>query len=297
MWKVGIIGTENSHAMAFARILNLPDPQTGKPPYEDIRVVGVYGPDMDTAQDVKDQAQVNFIADSPEDFFGRVDTMMVTCRKGSLHEQYARPFMEAGMPLFIDKPFTSDWEQAARFARDARERGVLLAGGSGCKYAWDVLLLQHKRQELCAAGKLLSAAVNFSADRDSIYDGFYFYAPHLTEIALTVFGYDVRSVHAFESRGGVVAVLRYDGFDATLHYTRGSSASTCVLFGKEGNVCREIDISLIYRHEVDRFAEMLHTGKMPVDYPELIGHVALIHAVLESLQSGKEAVVERLERV
>ena len=41
---------------------------------------------------------------------------------------------------------------------------------------------------------------------------------------------------------------------------------------------------------------MLHTGKMPVDYPELVGHVAVIGAVLESLKSGKEAAVARLER-
>ena len=296
MWKVGIIGTENSHAMAFAKILNLPEPQTGKVPYEDIRVVGVYGPDEETARDVKEQAQVDFIAGRPEDFFGRVDAMMITCRKGSLHAQYARPFLEKGMPLFIDKPFTSDWEQAAGLARDARSHGVPLAGGSGCKYAYDVLMLQNRRRQLSAEGKLLSGAVNFSADRDSIYDGFYFYAPHLTEIALTVFGYDVRSVHAFESAGGVVAVLHYEGFDASLHYTRNSSVSTCVLFGKEGNICREIDISLIYRHEVDHFAGMLHTGKMPVDYPELVGHVAVIGAVLESLKSGKEAAVARLER-
>ena len=68
MWKVGIIGTENLHAMAFAKILNLPDPQTGKRPYGDIRVVGVYGPDMDTAQAVKEQAQAEFIAERPEDY-------------------------------------------------------------------------------------------------------------------------------------------------------------------------------------------------------------------------------------
>jgi len=294
MIRVGIIGTENSHAMAFAKILNLPDPVTGKRPYEDVKIVGVYGAQRETAEAVKKEGAVDFIADSPEDFFGKVDAMMVTSRKGSLHYDFAMPFIRAGLPVFIDKPVTADWNQAVLLANEAKKQGVPLAGGSGCKYAWDVQLLKNKRMELEAEGKLLSGAVNFSADRDCEYDGFYFYAPHLTEIGVTVFGKDIRSVQAFESEGGIVAVLEYDRFHATLHYTKNSSVSTCVLFGKNDNYCRELDISLIYRHEVDRLVNMLRTGEMPVGYGELIQHVSVIHAVLESLKTGKQVKVESL---
>lgn len=294
MIRIGIIGTENSHAMAFAKILNLPDPNTGKHAHEDVRVVGVYGPDRETAKAVQKEGEVAFIADTPEDFFGKVDAMMITCRKGSLHYDYALPFIRAGIPLFIDKPITADWDQAVSLVKEAGQRGVPLAGGSGCKYAWDVLYLQNRRKALEAEGKFLSAAVNFSADRDSIYDGFYFYAPHLTEIAVTVFGKEVNSVQAFESEGGIVAVLRYDHFLVTLHYTKNSAVSTCVLFGQTDNYCRELDISMIYRHEVDQFVQMLRTGEMPVGYGELIQHVGIIHAILESLSTGRETAVKRL---
>jgi len=288
MYRVGIIGTENSHALAFARLLNLP--QNGAREWEDVKITGICGPEESNRQ-IQEKTGVDFIASGPEDFFGKVDAMMITSRKGSLHAGYAMPFIERGIPLFIDKPFTSDPEEAKTLIREAEKRGVPITGGSGCKYACDVQMLAHTADTWKAEGKLLSGAINFSADRDSVYDGFYFYAPHLTEMGLTVFGYDMKSVRAFESAGGVTVAARYKDFDATLHYTKNSAVSTGVLFGKDKNAVREIDISLIYRHEVEHFVQMLRTGKMPLPYDRLIRHVTVIAAILRSLESGKEEAV------
>lgn len=286
MYRIGIIGTENSHALAFARLLNKED--QGR----EARVVGVYGPDPDTARQIQEETGVDFIARSPEEFHGEVDAMMITSRKGSLHHGYALPFIREGMPLFIDKPITSDWEQAKELVREAQSSGSLLTGGSGCKYAYDVLLLKNTADAWRREGKLLSAAVNFSADRDSVYDGFYFYAPHLTEIALRIFGEGIQSVQAFEAAGGVTVIARYEGFDASLHYTKNSAVSTAVLYGPERNLVRELDISLIYRHEVDHFLEMLRTRRMPFSYETLIKPVSVISAILQSLELGRTVSVE-----
>lgn len=131
MLKIGIIGTENSHAMAFSKIINLPDPVTGTLAYPDARVVGVYGPDLDSAHMVAEKAKVDFIADSPSDFFGKIDAMIITCRRGSVHSQYARPFIKAGMPVFLDKPITADYAQAQELIALAKEKNSLLCGGVG----------------------------------------------------------------------------------------------------------------------------------------------------------------------
>ena len=66
MYRIGIIGTENSHAITFAKLLNLPDEQ-GRYRHEDARIVGVYGPDMESAQEIVEKTGVSFIADKPED--------------------------------------------------------------------------------------------------------------------------------------------------------------------------------------------------------------------------------------
>lgn len=291
MFRIGIIGTENSHALAFSKIINLANPHTGNRTYEDARIVGVYGPDLESAQQIMDETKVDFIAEKPEDFLGKVDAMMITSRRGSVHYDYAMPFIEEGIPLFIDKPITADYKQSLDLIEQCKKNKVLLTGGSGCKYAYDVLMLKNSVEKMTADNKMITGAINFAADMDSIYDGFFFYAPHLTEMALTVFGYDMKSIKAFEKEGSIVAIARYDNYDVTLNYTKDGKMSSCLLFGKDRNIYREIDISLIYEHEVDRFMNMLRTGKMPYSYEDIIKPVAVIEAILESLETNKEITI------
>ena len=290
MIRIGIIGTENSHAMAFAKAINLPD-ENGAMRFPDVRVVGVYGPDLESAQKIVDETGVDFHAKSPEEFFGKVDAMIVTCRKGSLHYQYSKPFLEAGLPMFIDKPFTVDAAQAEELAKISEKKGVPLAGGSGCKFAYDVVMLQNTVKRWKASGEFVTGTMNFAADPASEYDGFFFYSSHLTEMALTVFGYDPESVLAVEKNGSRACILRYGDYDVTLNYTRGTSASTGVIIGKNGNVVREIDISLIYLQEVEAFIETLRTGRMHHSREQLIKPVKVINAIEESVRKGREIAI------
>ncbi len=291
MIRIGIIGTENSHAMAFARALNLPDEKGGMR-FPGVRVAGVYGPDLESAQAIIDETGADFLADRPEDFFGKVDAMIVTCRKGSLHYRYAKPFLEAGIPMFIDKPFTVDMNEAKELVSIAREKGALLAGGSGCKFAYDVLMLQNTVKNWKAAGDFVTGTMNFAADPASEYDGFFFYSSHLTEMALTVFGYDPRSVLALERNGSRACILRYEDCDVTLNFTRGTCASTGTLIGRRGNVTRDIDISMIYLHEIGDFVEMLQTGKAGHTPEELIKPVAVINTIEQSVREGREVLID-----
>lgn len=292
MIKIGIIGTENSHALAFSKIINLPNERTGKYDYPDVKVVGVYGPDMVSAQAIIDEAKAEFIASSPEEFIGKVDAMIITSRKGSVHYKYALPFIELGMPVFIDKPFTVDQQEAKCIIAKAKEKGALISGGSGCKLAYDIIMLQNTVKSLVEKDKMVTGVINFSIDMDSENDGFFFYASHLTEMALASFGNDVKSVVALEKNKSVIAILRYDAYDITLNFINGSGEYTAVLFAKERNYTRNIDISFIYEHEVEHFINMIKTKEMPQSYEDLIVPVKVMNAIVKSYQEGKEIYIE-----
>ena len=49
MYRIGIIGTENTHALTFAKLINLPDEKTGALLYPDAKIIGVYGADLASA--------------------------------------------------------------------------------------------------------------------------------------------------------------------------------------------------------------------------------------------------------
>ena len=282
MFRIGILGSENSHAMAFARIFN----QTHKDQYPDIRVVAVGGNDPEESRKVAEACGVEMIAEKPEDMLGKVDAVMVTARDGAFHAPFARPFIEAGLPAFIDKPFTRDPAEALALARLAKEKHVPLVGGSSVKYAYDVRLMKAAFDRARAAGESISGDGTAPVNMHNAYGGFFFYASHLVEMSMTVFGYNPRSVMASRSGDNVTAIVHYDDFDVTNRFLEGNYNYTLMLNQKSRPILREVDISMIYQHECENFARMLRTGEMDQSYEELILPVTYIKALEDSFTNG-----------
>ena len=149
--RIGIVGSESSHAMQFAKFYNLPDPETGKMRFEDIRVTAIMG-DAESAGETARQADIPHIATTAEEMADMVDAVMITSRRGSEHLMQARPFIAKGMPMFVDKPFTSDVEEAVELASAIEKAGCPVLGGSGCKYSDGVLkLINCEKRASCSA--------------------------------------------------------------------------------------------------------------------------------------------------
>ena len=132
MYRIGILGSENSHASAFSEIFNKPD-ENGAFKYPDCHVVAVGGHYPESNKEVFEKFGLDFIAEKPEDMLGKVDAVMVTARDGKFHPEFARPFVEAGLPMFIDKPFAVDPAEALALVRLAKSKNVPLVGGSSVK--------------------------------------------------------------------------------------------------------------------------------------------------------------------
>lgn len=287
MIRIGIIGSESSHAAAFAKYFNCPDPKTGICRYQDIRVVAAAG-SKESLDVLAREAGPLFFAEKPEDLLGKIDAVMVTSRRGSTHYQYALPFIRAGLPLFVDKPFTSDPQQAALLAGEISSRGNLVMGGSGCKYAESVQKLKLLVQKLRKEGSFIGGAINFDVMLDSPYDGIYFYASHLVEMCLEIFGEGIRSVSAVRTGGSLTAALRYEAGAVSLHFTAGAKQSSCVLFSREKNYVFGIDIAGIYDAEAARFAEMLLGKRPPLPLRQLTYPIEIIDAIIRAEQLRRE---------
>lgn len=292
MFRIGILGSDNSHALAFSKLTNIKDEKTGEYLYPDMRVTSIFGLDKEQTEKVAREGKIEYIADSPDEMMDRVDAVMVVFRHGDLHAKYALPFIEAGIPTWIDKPFTIKNTDAKQLIDAANKHNTLLTGGSTCKYAYDVVMLKNTVDMIKQKGESFIGAVNFPADMESEYGGIHFYGPHMAEMVMTIFGYDVKSVTSSVVNDSIVAVAKYDNFQVTMNFTKAATKYYGVIYSGANTMVREIDISIIYRLGFDEFVKMLRTNKRPLELSKLLTPTVLLNAIDESIKSGKEVYLD-----
>lgn len=289
MIRIGILDSESSHGASFARLTNLPQPDGGYL-FPEARITALYGLDKAQADAMALDYGIEMVAASPDELFGRVDAVMVLFRNGSLHYKYALPFVERGIPVWVDKPFTIDPQEAMHLVQLAQSRGVPLAGGSNCKYAPDVLALHDDLARLAQKGVQLSGGLNFPGIPESPYGGLYFYAGHAAEIMTTVFGEAPLSLKAELYRGTMLATVKYREYAVTINFAQANDYY-CTIYSKDEVICRRLDISGIFAEGMGRFIHMLRTGHMPESYHSLLRPVRLLNALEQAIKTGQEILL------
>ncbi len=291
MFRIGILGSDNSHALAFAKLCNIPD-SSGTYLYNDVRITAIYGKDdaPEHTAAVAKEGKIEFLAEKPEDFFGKVDAVMVVYRKGSYHIPDILPFVEKGIPVWIDKPICSSPADVEKLKNAWKKGGGLITGGSTIKYNYDILVAKN-RIESGFFGNVLGGAMNFPGDFGSIYEGLYFYGSHLIEMMLSVFGYDLKSVIASKTAEDKISVIaKYKDYQVSLNYVNSPDYFITV-YGDEKSLTSQMDISVIYKLGFDKFVEMLRSGKMPLDFEQLVKPVYILDAIYKSVNENKEVLI------
>ena len=283
MFRVGIIGSENSHAKAFTDIFNA----SGK--YDDIQVVAIWGEEEEASKKISETYNVPIM--KPEEMLGKVDAIMVTSRNGKLHPIYARPFIEQGLPAFLDKPIANCSKEAEAIIALAREKGAPVMGGSSTKAVPDTLELKAIADAAKAEGKLLGGHVFAPVSMVNEYGNFYFYSSHLAEIALTIFGYHPVAVQAVKTQSGVTAILEYEDYAVGLSYTEGAYRYGATVLSKDGAALKEISIADCYEAEVAHFVHMLRTGEVPQCDHDIYFPVKVLNAIEKAYTEGGRQVI------
>ena len=99
MINIGIVGAENSHTVAIARILNIEKKVPG------FRLTTVWGESRRFAIDASTRGEIPNIVRDPSEMIGEVDAAIVDHRHAKYHLPAVAPLLEAKIPLFVDKPF------------------------------------------------------------------------------------------------------------------------------------------------------------------------------------------------
>ena len=290
MYRIAILGCENSHADAFLNLI------INKKRYPDIEVVGVYSNEDEATERMKNNFGV-YTAKSFDEFVGRVDGIVITARDGRNHYKYAKPYIKSGIPMFIDKPITSDEDEAITFMRELKANGCKAVGGSSCVHSPLVKELAAK-VKTGEFGKVWGGYLRAPINLVNNYGNFFLYSQHLVQVMQTVFGYYPKSVKTYQTEDVISLIVRYDEYDVLAQFTAKDwtyIATVSFEKGFEGGIYPVNEE--LYPHEFNEFYNILRGGEQPHSYREIMAPVPVLCAIDRALVSGKEEQISAVEEI
>lgn len=294
MIKLGIVDCDTSHVLQFTmRHNHIPADQGGISEdqwVDGCEVVMAYGGTSAVMeQSVIDERVEQLrkwgvkIVKSPRAMIGKVDGVLIESNQGSQHLKHAKVFMKAGMPCYIDKPFTNSAKDALKIRDLAAQYDVPFFSSSSLRYAPEVVAA---RAEL---GRIYGVDAWSPASLHPASPGLAHYGIHGVEILFTLMGAGCEAVScAFDEQIGEVDTGRWrDGRVGVMRGTRkGAHAYGFTAWGESEVRSSGVDTSYIYRELCKQQSQFFTTRKAPIDVNETIELVCFMDAALESSKKG-----------
>ncbi len=148
--KLGVIGLSegNGHPYSWSAIFNGYDPKYMKdcpwqviPEYlskqdfpkdaiPDVQVTHIWTQDRNSSEHIAKASRIPCIVDNMEDIIGQVDGVLLARDDPENHYTMAKPFINVGLPIFVDKPLATNVEEAERIFALEQYKGQLFTCSS-----------------------------------------------------------------------------------------------------------------------------------------------------------------------
>jgi predicted dehydrogenase len=283
--RIGIIGAENSHTIGFGRIFNI------EKKYPGVEVRYVWGETEELAKIAMQKGGIPNMVKDPMEMFGKIDALIVDHRHAKYHLEPAIPFVKAGIPTFIDKPFCYRVEEGKEFLALARKVGTPVTSFSSVAHSEGTLDMKKQLEEM---GQVNNIVRYGPADFDSQYGGIFFYGVHLLQPLMYIFGDDIEKVKVSRNgKGGSANLVYKNGMFATLVVKSHSSGWDTFVETKAG--VREVKSRVSEPDPGKNYTdmvEMFRTGKEPRSHSSILKCVAVLEALEKSGTSEKWEVVQ-----
>lgn len=275
--RIGIVGTENSHADHFVRHFNTEERYPGH------RIAALAGGRSERNTELARAGDISQIVDGPGDLLGLVDAAIVCSRDGGRHRAEATTLLDASLPVLVDKPLACDVPDAQAILDTARQRGVPVTSYSALRFAAETTGFAGRLR-----GKPELVTVRGPADQGSQYGGIFFYGIHIVEIALALLpGQSLTDIRVATVADTVVVSALAGATRVLLEFVKpdgGTVPWRMVAQGPDYLVAEELRLGPEYtRPGADVFASMLDSGTAPLSDDELLEPVRVLSTVAGAL--------------
>jgi predicted dehydrogenase len=237
-----------------------------------------------TAEHVAKCSLIPNVVSRPTDVIGQVDAVIIATDLGGEHVARARPFIEAGLPVFIDKPLADNAPDLKVFA-DWVAAGKAIMSSSSMRYTKEFLPYRISTREL---GELRFASITTAKSWET-------YGIHALEAVYPIFGPGfvsarntgsaARNVVHLKHRGGADVIViassdMYGGFGCL---------QLCGTVGKVQTASS--DTFYAFKTQLESFIGYLRTGERPFPFAETVELMQLVIAGIRSREQGGREVL------
>jgi hypothetical protein len=286
--KVGIIGLDTSHVIAFTQAMN---DKNAEGPLAVVEVVAAFpggSPDVPASRDrvegyTKQLREMGVeIVGSIDELLPKVDAVLLESVDGRPHLEQARPVIKAGKPLFVDKPVAGTLADAVALYKLAQEYNVPCFSSSSLRFSPGILGMRADER----VGEILGCDAYGPCSLEEHHPDLFWYGIHGVEILFTIMGSGCESVSRTQTADGelVVGVWKGGRVGTFRGLRAGKSDYGALVFGSKGIVPSGSYAG--YQPLVAEIAKFFQTGKPPVSAEETLEIYAFMEAADESKRQG-----------
>jgi predicted dehydrogenase len=303
MLKLGIIGMSegNGHPYSWSAIVNGKYNEkemascgyAGIPVYlnankdtlgiEDAKVTCVWTQDRKISEHIANASLIETVVDELEDMVGKVDAVMLSRDDPENHVAMAKPFLDANVPLFIDKPLAITTADLEYFKQQAAN-GKLLMSCSSMRYATES---QSVKTEMASLGKIELATSVGKKDWPK-------YGVHMLEGLFALLD-DPKAVsvkHVSSSHKDIVYLEFETGLLATIHLFYDITPTFQIsIFGQTGwRLIEYKNWYAMFRNNIIEFVRSVQDRKSRLEFNKTENIIRTLIAGKESLEQGGKTI-------
>jgi hypothetical protein len=282
--RIGIIGCDTSHSVEFTSRLNDPAHPGHVPGARVVAAHPTMSPDMPWSRDravgfvseLRDRYGVLLVDTIPE-LLATCDAVLLCSLDGRPHPAQARPVLEAGKPVFVDKPVAASYADARELYQLAQHTGTPMFSASAVRWYPGITDLAGTD-----VGTVRGAISYGPAPIEPTHPDLFFYGIHPTEALFTVLGPGCVKVRRVTTPHTSIIIGEWgDGRVGTLYALHRWPADYKVIKFGDGRIAEQSS-SGDYTPLVREIVTFFQTGVAPVTPSQTLEIYAFMAAADES---------------
>ena len=239
------------------------------------------------AEHIARAANIPTVYDDPTQMIGNVDAVIVATDDGNEHVERCRPFVEAGIPMFIDKPLVNTEKDLQTFVK-WRKDGAKFISSSCMRYAKEYEIFYDNHYEL---GELMYIMSPMAKK----YEHYGIHALEAMYPLLKEGFVSVRNTGTVER--SIVHIKHKSGCNVNVVLGVGMAGAGMTVIGSLGSRYLTVgDSYYAFKKQLDLFVDWLRTGKEPFPFCETVELMKLVIGGLRSRdEGGREVFLDEIK--